>query len=119
MPRIGVDIIEIARVEKAVARWQKHFLDHIFTGAELECCSGRPQSLAARFAAKEAVMKALGCGFKGPPWTEIEVLPDADGMPTVRLTGRVLQRAGHLRITQVLVSLSHSDSHAIAYVHAY
>ncbi len=118
MNRIGVDIVEIARIENAIARWRERFLRRIYTSAEIELCSSRPHSLAGRFAAKEAVMKALGCGFKGAPWREIEILADSEGMPLVNLTGRARARADHLGIKQVLVSLSHSNSQAIAYAHA-
>lgn len=118
MNHIGVDLIEISRVEGAVARFGSHFLEHVFSPAEIQLCRGKAKSLAARFAAKEAVMKALGCGFKGAPWTEIEVLSDADGRPTVSLSGRALLRAEAMGIKDVAVSLSHTDLHAIAYVHA-
>lgn len=118
MNHIGVDLIEIHRFEKAVARFGNHFLERVYTPAEIQLCQGRAKSLAARFAAKEAVMKALGCGFKGAPWKDIEVLSDADGKPTVTLSGRARSRAETMGISEVVVSLAHTDSQAIAYAHA-
>lgn len=118
MNHIGVDLIEVGRIEAAVAAWGQRFLCRVFTASELKLCRGRPASLAARFAAKEAVMKALGTGFKGMGWSEIEVLADTKGRPVVNLKGRARGRADELGINDVAVSLSHSDHLAIAYVHA-
>ena len=75
MQCIGVDIIEIARIEKAIARWGEHFLKRVYTEKEIELCQSRAASLAARFAAKEAAMKALGTDTKEVGWQEVETLP--------------------------------------------
>ena len=115
---VGVDIIEIGRIKHAVSRWQDSFLNRIYTHSELEV-SRNISSLAARFAAKEAVMKALGTGFRGVSWREIEILNDADGAPSVRLLGRALQRSGELGLARFEISLSHSRKYAIAMVMAH
>lgn len=115
---VGVDIIEIGRIKQAVSRWQDSFLNRIYTHSELEV-SRNISSLAARFAAKEAVMKALGTGFRGVSWREIEILNDADGAPSVRLLGRALQRSGELGLARFEISLSHSRKYAIAMVMAH
>ncbi|MBI4284662.1 MAG: holo-ACP synthase [Chloroflexi bacterium] len=116
MHHVGVDIIEIARVAEAIARWGDRFLQRIYTDAELEAYGKDTFSLAARFAAKEAVMKALGTPFTGVRWREIEVLADASGKPTVRLYGRAQAQAARLGLSGLAISLSHSKSHAIAFV---
>ena len=92
----GVDIIEIDRVERACERWGARFGERIFTPCRDGLCAGAvPHELAVRFAAKEAVSKALGTGIwceDGIWWQEIEVLPDARGKPIVHLSGRAQQR---------------------------
>ena len=114
--RTGVDLIEISRVEGAISRHGKHFLERIFTSAELELCSKRVESLAGRFAAKEAVAKALGCGIGDVAWTEIEVLGDKQNAPVLHLYSAALQKSDELGLTSWSVSLSHSQSHAVAFV---
>lgn len=115
----GVDIIEIARVQRSLARWGTHFVSRIFTPAEIASCRGMPHELAVRFAAKEALSKALGTGVwceDGVWWDEMEVLPDERGKPVVYLSGRAQQRADELGLTQFAISLSHSDDYAVAFV---
>jgi holo-[acyl-carrier protein] synthase len=112
----GIDIIEIERIEEAVARWGERFLKRIYTGRELEICRGHVPSLAARFAAKEAVMKALGTGAKGVGWKEIEILPDSKGKPLVYLRGRAQRQASELNLDGLAISLSHSRKYALASV---
>ena len=76
---VGVDLIEIARIRRAIERWGKRFLDHVYTPAEVAYCRGRVPELAARFAGKEAISKALGTGLYGIAWTEMEILADRRG----------------------------------------
>src|SRR3972149_12304434 len=90
---VGVDIVEIDRVERALERWGERFLRRVYTSVEVAFCRGRVHELAARFAAKEAVMKALGTGARGLAWREIEVLPNRRGKPLVHLQGRAQERA--------------------------
>lgn len=113
---VGVDLIEIERIEKVLARWGERFLERVYTGVERGDCQGRAPSLAVRFAAKEAVMKALGTGIKGVGWREIEVLPNRDGKPLVYLYGGALKKARDLGLGELAVSLSHSREYAIASV---
>lgn len=116
MLRTGIDIIEIARIERVISLWKESFLQRIYTGAELEACINQIPALAARFAAKEAVMKALGTGMKGVSWREIEILYDTDGIPQVRLYGRAYHRAKEQGIDNFCITLSHTKEYAVASV---
>ena len=114
--RTGVDLIEISRVEDAISRHGKRFLERIYTSAELELCGKRIQSLAGRFAAKEAVAKALGCGIGDIDWTEIEILNDQQNAPLLNLYNKASQKADELGLVNWSLSLSHSQGHALAFV---
>ena len=121
MLTIGVDLIEIIRVERMLTRYGDRFLERVFTPAEILYCRARPAELAARFAAKEAVAKALGVGVRmiardGINWQDVEVTGDHRGKPLVHLYGRAAERAGQLGLTEWAVSLSHTREHAIAFV---
>ena len=116
MQHIGVDIIEIARIEEAVTNWGERFLNRIYTDAELKLCRRNPSALAARFASKEAVMKLLGTGVRGVSWKDIETLSHPSGKPLVNLYGRARVVAEKLGIKEIAVSLSHSREYAIAMV---
>jgi holo-[acyl-carrier protein] synthase len=111
---IGVDIVEIERVESAIKRGRERFLNRVYTETELRTCQDRLSSLASRFAAKEAVMKVLGTGGIGIAWREIEILTGDDGRPSVRLYGQALDKATKLNLKEVSVSLSDSKEYAIA-----
>ena len=112
----GIDIIETARNKKAIARWGERFLQRIYTDTELRIYGNSPQSLAVRFAAKEAVMKLLGTGRKGVSWREVEILSHPGGKPLVNLYGRAQSQADKLVIKEIAISLSHSKEYAIASV---
>lgn len=112
----GVDLIEIARIEEVIARHGKHYLERIYTPAELEQCGKRAESLAGRFAAKEATAKALGCGIGDIGWKEIEVLGDEMNAPQLTLHGEALKMANELGLSTWSVSISHSQSHSVALV---
>jgi len=112
----GVDFIEIARIAEVIARHGKHYLERIYTPAELEYCGKRAESLAGRFAAKEAVVKALGCGIGDVTWKEVEILGDEQHAPILRLRGMAEQRASELGLVNWSVSISHSQSHSVAFV---
>ena len=116
MHTVGVDIIELTRVEAALERWGQRFLQRVYTEREIRFCRNRVSELAARFAAKEAVMKALGTGVRGIGWREIEVLPMRSGKPLVFLHGRARQRARALGLQDFAISLSHSRDFAVASV---
>ena len=114
MASIGVDIVEIKRIESAVNRGRERFLRRVYTETELKTCRDRFPSLASRFAAKEAVMKVLGSGGMGIAWREIEILTGDDGKPSVKLHGQALNKAAKLNLREVSVSLSDSKEYAIA-----
>ena len=114
MTSIGIDIIEIERVESAIKRWGGHFLNRIYTEAELNMCQDKALSLAARFAGKEAMMKVLGTGGRGVTLHEIEILTDDAGKPSVRLYGRALNKAAELNFREFSISLSDSKEYAVA-----
>ncbi|MBN1191550.1 MAG: holo-ACP synthase [Dehalococcoidales bacterium] len=116
---IGIDIMEIGRIENAVSRWGNRFLNRIFTGAEIQLCQGKAESLAVRFAGKEAVMKALVTPVSVATWKEIEILSGPDGEPVVSLHGQALLTAGTLGLNGFAISLSHSRKNAIALVIGY
>jgi holo-[acyl-carrier protein] synthase len=113
---IGIDIIEIERIKAAIARWDHRFLRRVFTDSELELCQGRAESLAARFAGKEATIKALSSPGKTVVWREVEILSGPDGKPRVNLYGLAADQARRLGLIGLEVSLSHSRKNAIALV---
>lgn len=116
MHAVGVDIIEISRIAQAVKRWGDRFLLRTYTEGELAYCRGRAPQLAARFAAKEAVMKALGTGRRGVSWRDVEVVRARSGAPSIKLHGRGARVAERLAVSQVAISLSHSREYAVASV---
>ena len=113
---VGIDMIAISRVKRLVERHDGRFLRRVYTPEEVAFCRGRVAELAARFAAKEAVMKALGTGARGVGWRDIEVLPDRRGKPLVYLYGRAQKRAEQIGLGALDVSLSHERDFAIAAV---
>ena len=112
----GVDLIETQRIQDAIQRHGQRFLKRVFTPAEIDLCQGRPESLAARFAAKEAAAKALGTGIGDISWQEVEVLNDEQKAPLLLLSGAAAQRARLLGLTTWSASLSHNLTQAIALV---
>jgi holo-[acyl-carrier protein] synthase len=114
--RTGVDLIEISRIEEVISRHGKHYLERIYTPAELEYCGKRVESLAGRFAAKEAVVKALGSGIGDVTWKEIEILGDEQNAPVLILSGEAEKMAKELGLSNWSVSISHSQSHSVAMV---
>lgn len=111
---IGIDIVEIARLEKAIAQRGEDFLRRVYTDSELKLCRQKLPSLAARFAAKEAVIKALGKTTAGIKLKDIEILADDRGKPLVNLYGKAQNQAKDLGLDKLAVSLSHSREYAIA-----
>ena len=116
----GVDIVNVARIRAGVERHGERFLDKIFTAAETDYCFPRARKyehLAARFAAKEAVLKALGTGAgKEAGLGEIEVVRDARGKPSVCLHGRTAQFAEKIGVCRIHLSLAHENEFAVAHV---
>lgn len=118
---IGVDIVEIDRIERMHAAYGERLLDRLFTGAELDYLSTKAlpaQHMAVRLAAKEAAYKALSGNdiAKAIGWREIEVFTRADGAPQLRLHGRAAARYAELRGTAIHVSLTHSRTNGVAVV---
>ena len=112
----GIDIIEIDRIRKVANQYGRRFYNRIYSKFEIDYCKGNPSKLATRFAAKEAVMKALGTGVRGGSWKEIEIVRQPGNGPQVCLHGRAKKRAKALGIDEMAISLSHSDKFAIASV---
>jgi holo-[acyl-carrier protein] synthase len=114
----GIDIVEIERIDHAVLRHGESFLAKLFTSAEREYCDAMPRPsihYAARFAAKEAVAKAFGTGIgRDVGWLDMEIIRDASGRPSLRLTGPGKRFAAEKGITSVHISLSHAKDHAVA-----
>jgi holo-[acyl-carrier protein] synthase len=119
----GIDLVEVQRIRDALDRHGDRFLRRIYTaGEQVQAGDGplRVQFFAGRFAAKEAVMKALGTGWaRGVAWTDIDVRRLASGKPELALGGRCLEIAGRLGVERWEVSITHTDAHAAASVVAF
>ncbi len=112
----GIDLIEIERLQRVIDRHGRHFLERVFTTQELTEVGGNTASLAARFAAKEAVAKTLGTGIGLVTWHEIEILRQPDCAPELHLHGAADRLAEALGLETWSISLSHTHTHAIAMV---
>jgi holo-[acyl-carrier protein] synthase len=116
----GVDIAEVPRIEASIARFGERFLRRVFTDAEIRYCeskANKAERYAARFAAKEAALKAIGTGLRmGISWREVEVARLPGGRPTIAFHGIAGQFAAKLGVKHAHLSLSHTNEHAIAYV---
>ena len=113
---VGIDVVEIDRIRAVLERFGERFLYRVYTDREREQYGNRPSELAARFAAKEAVMKVLGTGVRGVRWRDIEVLPNRRGKPIVVLYDTAAARAEFLGFSHVAISLTHSRTEAMAVV---
>jgi holo-[acyl-carrier protein] synthase len=111
---VGVDLVDIDRIVKVLGRYPERFRRRILTDAEDRYCRDRPERIAGRWAAKEAVSKVLGLGVRGVGWREIEVLPNWAGQPQVTLHDRAAARAARLGLEDVTVSISHERNMAVA-----
>ena len=115
----GIDIVETHRIRQLAEHHGQHFLDRCFTPGEQEYCARNTkryyEHLAGRFAAKEAVLKVLGTGWRGNiAWTDVEVLKEQSGQPRIKLTGECARIAAELGISRWHVSISHIETHATA-----
>lgn len=112
---VGIDIVEVHRIKRAIEHWGDKFIQRIYTPWEINYCSGKSfpeQSFAARFAAKEAVLKAIGTGYNnGIKWTSIEIVNDERGQPAIRLGQKIQDVIGQKKI---VISMSHTHEHAVA-----
>lgn len=115
---IGVDLVQIPRMREVIARWQERFLERVFTDAEIAYCRGRRDPVphfAARFAAKEAALKALGTGLRmGVRWRELEVRRDRGQPPTLLLHGRCRELSRERGGERMLLTLTHDGDYALA-----
>ncbi len=115
---VGIDIVEISRIAAAIKR--KAFIDRVFTPAEQAYCENRgvqrAASYAARFAAKEAVLKALGTGLRGGTWQDVEITNNNLGRPLVQMTGYYQNLAGELGVQEIYLSVTHAREYAAAQV---
>jgi len=112
--RSGIDLIEVRRLEELNPAIRKRFVERVFTPAEIEDCRGQLPSLAGRFAAKEAVSKALGCGIGPVAWKEIEIVRGDHGQPVLKLLGRARRMADEQGLYSWSISISHTREHAVA-----
>jgi holo-[acyl-carrier protein] synthase len=111
---VGVDVVDLDAFERQLRVGGSRFLERLLIPAEIDYCAGRLEQLASRVAAKEAVVKALRCGFRGVGWHEVEVVTAANGAPSIRLHGHATIRAAGLGITHIHVSLAHEGRLAVA-----
>jgi holo-[acyl-carrier protein] synthase len=117
---IGIDIVEVYRIRETISRTPR-FADRVFTERERAYCKAKgaaaAQSFAARFAAKEAFLKALKTGWRGKiTWQDIEIVSDADGVPSLEIAGEAKRLLENLGANQIHLSLSHTTEHAVAQV---
>jgi holo-[acyl-carrier protein] synthase len=116
----GIDIVEVPRIAQSIERFGERFLKRIYTPAEIRYCeskANRNERFAARFAAKEAAMKAIGTGMRGGvTWKDFEVGREPSGRPTMLLHGKAAQVALTLGVRRTQVSVSHTEKLAVAYV---
>jgi holo-[acyl-carrier protein] synthase len=114
----GIDLVDFPRIEQMTARHGQSFLDRIFTAPEQKYANDNKngiEKLAGRFAAKEAILKLLGTGWRGKiAWTDIEIINNEAGQPQVKLTGRVKEIADSLGVGDISVSITHTANFAIA-----
>jgi holo-[acyl-carrier protein] synthase len=111
---LGIDIIKVDRIRRSLARFGSRFTKRVLTPAEQRYVRDRPENLAGRWAAKEAVSKVLGLGVRGVGWREIEIERLPTGQPAVRLNGRAERRAAQLGMERIAVSISHEADYAVA-----
>lgn len=116
----GIDIVEVFRMRDAISKWGDSFLTKVFTAKEIEYSSSKrfaPQHFAARFAAKEAVVKAFGVARRYPlNWTDIEIFNDGEGKPIISFSNDALKLKKMKKVSEVIVSMSHSKNYAVANV---
>jgi len=111
---LGIDIIKVDRIRRTLERFGSRFSRRVLTPAEARYVRDRPETLAGRWAAKEAVSKVLGLGVRGIGWRDIEVERLPTGQPAVRLHGRAAARADQLGMTRIALSISHESDYAVA-----
>jgi holo-[acyl-carrier protein] synthase len=117
---LGLDITEVDRIEAAITRYGRAFLERIFTPSEIAYCQkhrNHAERFAGRFAAKEAAMKALGTGWtRGVRWVDIQIVREPSGKPTLKLSGATREIADRLGVTNIALTITHSGNTALAQV---
>jgi holo-[acyl-carrier protein] synthase len=111
---LGIDIIKVARIQAALDRFGSRFSRRVLTESERRYVRDRPETMAGRWAAKEAVSKVLGLGVRGIGWRDIEVERLPTGQPAIRLHGRAAARADQLGMGRIAVSITHESDYAVA-----
>ena len=111
---LGIDIIKVDRIRASLERFGERFTRRVLTEPERRYVRGRPETMAGRWAAKEAVSKVLGLGVRGIGWRDIEIERLPTGQPAVRLHGRAADRAEQLGMERIAVSISHESDYAVA-----
>ena len=115
----GVDLVEVPRVKRMIEKYGDRFVQRVFTKSEIEYCKDKKRKyehFAARFAAKEAVLKLVGTGLvKGTSWADVEIGRGKNGKPSVMTKGNVSKKIKTLGINQISISLSHTAGYAIAF----
>jgi holo-[acyl-carrier protein] synthase len=111
---LGIDIVRVERIRATLAKFGDRFSNRVLTPSERRYVRGRPETMAGRWAAKEAVSKVLGLGVRGIGWRDIEIERLPTGQPAVRLHGRAERRAEQLGMARVAVSISHEADYAVA-----
>jgi holo-[acyl-carrier protein] synthase len=116
---VGTDIVECVRIARMIEQHGELFLTRVYTSWEIRYCQARKRStehFAGRWAAKEAILKCLGTGLRrGLAWTDLEVRNEPDGKPVVRMCGAARDQAERLRVSDILLSISHCRAYATAY----
>ena len=114
----GIDLVECGRIRELATGYGDRFLNRVFTKSELEYCLGRRRQwehLSGRFAAKEAILKVLGTGWRGKiAWTDMTITNDPAGRPLVSLSGESKKIAEKIGIKKILLSITHTQNHAVA-----
>jgi holo-[acyl-carrier protein] synthase len=117
---IGIDLVEVSRIALALSRWGSKFENRVFSEKEMFYCNSkkdRAQRLACRFAAKEALLKALGIGWRyGTDWKEIEVINDELGKPSICLSGRTEEFSQQMGVKNILLSITSTENYGAAQV---
>lgn len=116
---IGIDMVKNRRIKNLMDKYGEHFLKKVYTEAEIEYCQNKKRaavSFAARFAAKEAVLKALGTGMRNNSWQEIEILNNDLGKPEVNLSAKTKKKADELEVSSIFITISHEKEYSIAQV---
>lgn len=115
----GIDLVKIERIEKIIKKWGDNFTSRIFTNLEQEYCEekgNKYQSYAGKFAAKEALLKALGLGLRGVNWKEIEIENNELGQPIIEISGKLKDIALEKEVNKYFISISHTKDYAVAQV---